>query len=813
MKWKEHIYTIINEEENNIIFSSTSNLPKEINSDFLYSFLQECGINAKKSLFTILSDIISDISKNCSIDCNPSLLLYISNDNEIISSCIIYNYIFKNTKHIHHICGDYKFLLYHIVQDFNYFNHTITCKLDYNSDTTLFDSLIYTLSLGFSVQQLNLNTLFIIRKPTKSYELVPVQHIKHLLSTSFIVSTPGRNDVSFFTISLSFLKNIISNQTTTYKQIQTLLQLLFRSLHLTGTNKLNNIKTVQMMLKLYINYTNKKLISLFDLILYLIRNQSIYFIIYTHLTSSNKIKCIYINESIYKNLKDKYELYITRECIPNPDKKDSMTFKLESFQKLQIVMNPMITYILQFISKLSSYSSSISYIKNLFDNDCVELIPIRLLTNSDIDFFMSQYIKNNNTNLSCNAKIMFHSNQLMLLPNLHLSQSVMIKHSIDKSTSEYKYIDTMIDYTKTVTNSEIVYYDCSNSLFPSGDMLHSVFNSMISSNIKISILVGEMFFFFISLHSEYIQQLKINKNNKIDTEDIRTELINLSNEFNTSKYDNTSNNINNNTFMSSICKLFVAKLNQMIVSNSNITIFNVKGFTRNEINNTDSIEITYNSIGEKDCFNNTTDLFTREDLSELNEQIQLSTVYQSAGPFYQLDYIDLRHKNEEISIYAEDDVEDMNEQFQETQYENALMFEQFNRYGIPEEEFDHYNNFDTNEEEYNKKMIEVSNYKEFSDMEIKEQEEALDEYVPVEDKDKDEELNLLSNIDNNNNRVKKHMFKDDDYKEFEISSSEDYLIHPDYLKPSEDLSNYDEDIDYNELENSTQLDTLDLDRQ
>ena len=777
-KWKMYIQTLI-EQEINIITNTVNNT--NTNSSYseqlqsFITFLKSCNKNKSGGIIDDIMHTLKNKYYNDTIQSKQYILLLINKKDNIIASCILNHYYFKNNLHLSHFCGDSLQLItqYLITNKIN--NSSITTDISFTFDSFLncFDLCIlnFTMKHIKSNEKDNTITISYEYKDKSNINIKSIQYCQEIFKTYI----PLHKSIASTSICLFPFQYISKCKEFSY-YIQPLLNNIYKHL----CHPINN---TNMIVKFYLhdnNISNKT--SIFgNIIFLLLQNKIIFKCLLQELTSSTKIKIIQPitidnNDEILKTI-------VLEEINSFPSNESKKLYKTESFNILNIPKYS--TTLLNYITSSKLYSTVINVVKNSCGEESINLVPIKNLENKDIlNLLKNEYSNTILTSENCNAKIIFPCYLLYKLPNNYDSQYFQLKHTSINENGQ-KIIQTFIhSETNTLYQSEVLYIKSLDYL-PSVNTLIKCITDILNSDIKIICIVSNHFYIFLQLTSNFIDTVikQADKNNTLFTDSIYTILNSTFNDKNKLLDINKDKNIND-TLLESTLQLFINKCNT--IKYNNVFIMKCKGYTRNDILSLDTIEYDYNE-NSNTCFPNTV-LSKYEEIKEeeIKNNFYTENYFDEIGPFYQLDERDLHHKNTYNDVYDEDNRDDEVEEYRGIDYEHTLLLEEFNRYGYPPEEYNVELKIDLNKDEYYKSVQEEEDYRYFT----QEQEsfDTLIEPLTIESDENKLELNTLKQLSTIKNKNDIHLFQDttgsmkvnpNNIKEQDV---EDYMITSNKIK-------------------------------
>ena len=752
-KWKTYIQTSIEQEINTITkvennTDSISTYNQQLQS--FITFLKSCNKNKSGGIIDDITNTLKNKYCNDHIQCKQYILLLINKKDNIIASCILNHYYFKNNLHLSHFCGDsLQLITQYLMNKMNtnkINNSSITSDLSFTSESFL--NCFDLCNLNFIMKHIKTNEkdkTIIISYEYKGKNNITTKSIQYCQDI-FKTYIPLHKSILSTNICLFPFQYISKCKEFSY-YIQPLLNIIYKHL----CHPLNN---TNMTVKFYLNDNsiNNENSVFGNIIFLLLQNDIIFKCLVQELTPSTKIKII---QNINTNQKiDNNELLkniIVEEINSFPSIESKKLYKTEPFNILNIPKYN--TSLLDYITSSKLYSTVINIVKNSCDEESINLIPIKNLESKDIsNLLKNEYSPSILSTENCNAKIIFPCYLLYKLPNNYDSQYFQLK-STSVNENGQKIIQTFIHSESNLMYQSEILYIKSLDYLPSINTLIKCITDILNSDIKIICIVSNHFYIFLQLTYDFINTVtkKADKNNTIFTDLLYTILTPFLND----KSNILNTNINN-TLLESTLQLFINKYNS--IKYNNTYIMKCKGYTRNDILSLDTIEYDYND-NSNTCFPNTV-LSKYEEIKEEEIKNNFYTVnyFDEIGPFYQLDERDLHHKNTYNDVYDEDNRDDEVEEYRGIDYEHTLLLEEFNRYGYPPEEYDVELKIDLNKDEYYKTVQEEEDYRYFT----QEQEnfDILIEPLTVEsDENKLEsnELKQLSTIKNKNNI---HLFED-----------------------------------------------------
>lgn len=785
-KWKSYIHSLIEKEIQNI--PNSENSENSVNNDSTYteqleSFISFLKSSNKNKSDSIIDDIMNNLKNtycNESIQCKQYIILLINKKDNIIASCILNDYYFKNNLHLSHFSGDsLQLITQYLMIKINtnkVINFTLTVDLVFTFQSFLncFDLCM----LHFSMKHITINEkdksilLSYEYKGKKELNTKSIEYCKEIFKTYI----PLNKSISNTSICIFPYHYILKCKEFSY-YIQPLLNIIYKHLcyPLNSTN---------MQVKCYLDdsmITNKT--SLFgNIIFLLLQNQIIFKCLIQDLSTTSKIKIIQTLDTIHKIDNDEVlKNIILEEINSSPSNESKKLYQTEPFNILNIPKYNQT--LLNYITSSKLYSTIVNIVKNSCGEESINLIPIKNLENKDILNLLKNDSSNSNTILSsekCNAKIIFPCYLLYKLPNNYDSQYFQLK-STSINENGQKIIQTFIHSESNPSFKSEILYIKSIDYLPSVDTLIKSIVDMLTSDIKIICIASNHFYIFLQLTSEFINTIikTADINNTIFIDSMQT----LFSSIFTDKNKLFIEDKNNISLLDSTLQLFINICNT--VKYNSITIMKCKGYTRNDILSLDTIEYDYNENSDT-CFPNT--ILSKYDEiheEEIKNNYYTLNYFDEIGPFYQLDERDLHHKNTYNDVYDEDNRDDEVEEYRGIDFEHSLLLEEFNRYGYPPEEYNVELKIDLNKEEYYKTIQEEEDYRYFT----QEQEniDIVTESLTNESEENKLEMRNLKNLSTIRNKNDIHMFKEESTKPLNISNIdeqdvEDYMIKSNQLK-------------------------------
>jgi len=378
----------------------------------------------------------------------------------------------------------------------------------------------------------------------------------------------------------------------------------------------------------------------------------------------------------------------------------------------------------------SLFSAGCSKIEaNRFGFQSITLYPLRKLDAIHIDAMLHSYLHAQSIPEEKEGKISFFPHQL---ETIHTHSSLLFLH-IYSIPSPTNTIIAMYN-PKQDTTSEIVYYYTEHCIPTQDDIKQCI--DLFLSGIMCIVMVTPVYYFIIQYRKE-----RMSSSDAIHS--LYTTLI--------QKYDISLKG--KGKCQENIRVHFTNDWNQ-------IEPFYVQSFTREEAKFSWMISVN--------LLSNISESVTK---TVIQIQSEVPSVFSTMGPFYQVDAKKIHSYDESVYIYDDDNMEDVNEQIAETEYENALLFEQFNRYGIPEQEYEPEEKVDLNKEEYYDSVLKQESYALFlASQEEQDVNELEGVYI--------EQSSDTGNVQKEEKGVDmvqqvKEMLSSED----ELSSAEDYLLY------------------------------------
>lgn len=708
-KWKAFIYTSLQEEEERL----TSYIEKKnesIDIKHILSFLEGCGFIFSKQHKGNLSTLFETILAECTQDCLPYLCLCITSKQEILSSCILYRYSFKQLIECSHICGNPDILFSYMLNQPEYSQLTMHYTMTYSdsqtnhSILTLFSTVI---SYGFQLRKASPYQFYFIRSPHILYA-IDKEAIMNVCQTSFKMVQ------SSFTVGYdSFLTYESNQQLTTF--FSTIFYLLFRG------NKVEKEKQLWLTCVLHKFKSSNGVCTYFDLFLFLLHHPT------------------YCSFFLYNVT----TLFILPPCIQDVQHIEHL-FKKKANECANVNISCIgdVRPFLQYCIKIGLFSANCSGVQtNSLGYPSITLHLVKKLEYINIDAVLHSYLTEQ-TLEECTERISFFPHQLETIYKQSSLQFLQLRSF--PNTSELVALYTNVD------NPSPIIYAYSEHCLPSVKDIKECMELLTYSHAKIMcvVLVTPSFYFFIQLRSSIPSETVIHRYSTL------LDKYNISLE-------------GKKKCQQSVHKSFTDEWNS-------IEPFVIHSFIRDDAKTMWKISIPFIHC----------DALLSE--KETPEEIEYSSTFSDIGPFYQLDDPKMHKHNEYAYIYDDENIEDINEQIAETEYSNALLFEQFNRYGIPEEEYEPERKQDTNKKEYYDSLQEKESYQLFLNTQYVE--EVLD-LPEIEEKDSD-----FSDLKRQNKEEKgqsltstiKELVPPDE----ELGSSEDYLLHINTVK--EDMTKDDD---------------------
>lgn len=708
VKWKEFIYTKLQEEHDRIsaYISSENNT---VNKKHILSFLEGCGLMFSKQHKGTLSSLLETITTECRDDCLPYLCLCVTDKQEILSSCILYRYSFKQLIECSYICGNAELLFGYMLNQPEYAQSACHYTMKYTDKQTNDDILnlfCTVMSYGFQLRKATPYEFRFMRSPRLLYQ-PDKEALIDVCKTSFKMVQ------SSFTVNYdSFIMHSSDKYLSSF--FSSLFYLLFKG-NVTSSHK---GKGLQLICILYKFKSSRSVCTYFDLFLFLLHHPTYCSLfLYTMSTIFIIPPCIHDTHQI--------DIYFRQSVKNCTDVNISCIGDMNGF--------------LQYCIKTNLFSGHCTYIsQNSLDYPSIVLRPLKRLEYINIESVLRSYLSEQVLPDCKDSIVSFYPHQL---ESIHKTTSIQFLQ-LRALPEGNKYIGV---YTHSDEPSPIVYVYSDNCL-PSVEDVSECIEMLTYSYTKIVcvVLVTPSFYFFIQLDSSYIPQ----KKDMITTYSSLLEKYNIRVE---GKHK---------------CQQWVhTEFTKEWNANKPFIVYS---FIREEAKIVwqISIPLSYCKVNADKI---------EEEYSEIPEH----SIFSDIGPFYQLDDPRMHKYNEDVYIYDDENIEDVNEQIQETEYSNALLFEQFNRYGIPEEEYDPEREQDTNKEEYYRSLEEKESYQLFIDKQYGEESaEPLQENISAYSNFTElKRQNLLEVGQTLTNTIKELVPKDE-----ELGSSEDYLLHLNKVK-------------------------------
>lgn len=712
-KWKEFIFGKIQEEKERLTtYVSAKNV--EFDRQNILSFLETCGLVFSKQHKGKLTTLLDIIIEECKEDCLPYLCLSITSTQEIVASCILYRYSFKQLIECSYLCGNADILFSYMLHQPEYAQSTIYYTMlyeDKQSNHDILESFSTIMSYGFQLRREKPYNLQFIRTP-QLLSVIDKESIQSILQHSFKLEQGAFNvlyDSFVVYSSTQHLKSFFSS----------LFYFLFKG---KMDDSLLN-KQLRMVCFLHKFKSSHSICTYFDLFLFLLHHPNYCSIFFYNLT----------------------RIFLVPSCISDIYHIDSiLKKKIKECMECNIACIGDIKPIVQYCIKSALFNSNCSQVHtNILGYPSISLQPLKHLEYINVDSVLHSYLTEQ-TIPECNSNISFFTHQL---ETIYQSSSI---HFLQLRTLEQELM--AIHIKDAVNEPSPVVYVYSSHCIPSVYDIKECIELLTYSYTKIMcvVLVTPVFYFVVQLSSLFM----------MDSIEQYSELVD--------KYNISLEG--KNKCQQSIQKSFTLEWNQ-------ISPFVIHSFIRDDANKMLKITVPLVqciSSGEKE--------------EEVEEQ---SSVFSDIGPFYQLDDPIMHKYNEEVYIYDEENIEDINEQIAETEYSNALLFEEFNRYGIPEEEYDPDRKQDTNKKEYYESLAEKESYQLFIDKQY--EEEGVEVVEKMEDTSDTDNKNLLRQSSEEKGQSLTSTIKELIPQDEELGSSEDYLLHLNTVK--EDMTEDDHSND------------------
>jgi hypothetical protein len=573
-------------------------------------------------------------------------ILCLIKDNKIIASTLQRYFIFKQTIQLSNFCGDYISIIKHSFKTFSNFNFIINISIKHEDFTlkTMLDLIECNLectSITFNNNKFHL----ILKHLSTDTQKVNLNNIKSKLETQFNI-IQLENDLIKLKTNYNELENlyIFSNEN---KYIKTIFSLLLKLLNFSKIKSIFHYLRNKIHIEFIFDFLNNSKISLFSLFLKLLINSN---------SDSNSNILKISNYQISNNLTIKQIetgnlLDLNNKCNISENTIHyliyDLTYSKYNLLDISIFCKPL----LEIIQQTHLFSNSILSTEGLFEDnmDFVRLTLHSELNTENIENIKNKIYSNSNTllkSIDCKADILFFSSSLFYFPS---KDTPKILYCGTKATVNKDNSDKLIVYVNLFTeskDSEICIYSIEDNI-PNKEELESLLTDLSMDKIKIAVIASPKYFMFITYNSK-----------------VNSKSISL--DFNTT----AENDLN------TLLEIIKTKLESLK--------FNVEVYTRDEMLNLDKIVIHYEKLGVDTCFPDTQEYNSNEMLEGQVRMIDMDM--ENLAPFYQLDDRVVHIYNNEVDIYDEDSRDDENRQYKYTFYEYGMLMEEFNKYGIPEDD-------------------------------------------------------------------------------------------------------------------------------
>lgn len=609
--------------------------------DFI-DFLNSNNCNFSKNIENEIADLLE---KNDSehILSNYYILCLIK-DNKIIASTLQRYFIFKQTIQLSNFCGDYISIIKHAFKTFSNFNFILNVSMDSSNFTlkTVLDLIECNLectSIIFNNNKFHLT----LKRASTDIQKVNLNDIKSKLESQLDIVKLD-NDLMMLKSNYNEFENfyIFSKEN---KYIQTFISLFLKLLNFSKLKNIFHYLRNKINIEIVFNLDNSNLsnISLFDLLLKLLIHSNTQIVKISNYQISNSLILKQIetgnlfNPNNNCNISNNIINYLLSD----------LTYSTYNLLDISIFCKPLLTAIQQ----THLFSNSILSTEGLYENN-IDFIRLTLhseLNIENIENIKNKLYSNNNkllNNIDCKADILFLSSTLFYFPS---KDTPKILYCGTKATVNKNNSDKLIVYVNLFTeskDSEICIYSIED-IIPNKEELEGLLTDLANDNIKIAIIASPKYFMFIMCYHE------------INGKNISLDLNTIS-----------ENDLN------SVLESLKIKLESLK--------FNVEVYTRDEMLNLDKIVIHYEKLGVDTCFPDTQEYNSNEILEAEARKIDMDM--ENLAPFYQLDDRVVHIYNNEVDIYDEDSRDDENRQYKYTFYEYGMLMEEFNKYGIPEDD-------------------------------------------------------------------------------------------------------------------------------
>lgn len=622
-------------------------IQKESDSTHFDDFLE--FLNSNNCIFSknIENEIANILEKTESENIlSDYYILCFIKDNKIIASTLQRYFIFKQTILLSNFCGDFISIIKYSFKTFANFNFIIDISINVEdfSLKTMLDLIECNLectNITFNNNKFHLR----LKHLSSDTEKVNLINIKNKFETSFDI-IKLENDLVKLKTNYNELENlyIFSNEN---KYIKTIFSLFLKLLNFSKIKPIFHYLRNKIDIEIIFNFYENSKISLFQLFLNLLINSYSKFDSNILKISNYQIS----NNLIIKQIETGNLIHLNNRCNLSDTSIQYLIYDL-TYSKYNLVdISIFCKPLLEIIQQTHLFSNSILSTEGLFEDN---MDFIRLTLHSELNIENIENIKNkiySNSNkllnsIDCKADILFFSSSLFYFPSKDTPKILYCgtKATVNKDNSE-----KLIVYVNLFTeskDSEICIYSIEDNI-PNKDEFNGLLSDLFIDKIKIAVVASPKYFMFIT------------SNDTMNSKNINIDFTTIG--------ENDSN---------LILEIMKSKLESLN--------FKAEVYTRDEILNLDKIVIHYEKLGVNTCFPDTQEYNSNEILEGQVRMIDMDM--ENLAPFYQLDDRVVHIYNNEVDIYDEDSRDDENRQYKYTFYEYGMLMEEFNKYGIPEDD-------------------------------------------------------------------------------------------------------------------------------
>jgi hypothetical protein len=590
--------------------------------DFLL-FLNNMKCTFTKSIENELIKLLELSNENTNFS-EYYITCYINNEKKIIASCLQQAFIFRQHIHLTQFCGDYIPLIKYMFKIYFNYNYTIKLTEDINIFTPKYIADMVNINCNLKDISLKDNMITTIY----TYKANSKNNSKNTIFEDLtkLINIEIENNILKFTCKYDYLANLYINKDIS--NIPAFYNYLLKCLQFNIIQQKYEYLKSKLQFVYYIeihDFNNKIKNNLFDL-----------FIVLLKLVKNKNTIVQTINYQFTKDIHIKQ--IIATHLNKNNTLENIIKNEMKQCNNCYLDIDKSNSTLIDYAKALNIFSNSISYTTSILNENinCIRLSPLKTFNYEK----QQQEEQNILDKINCRANLIFSTTNLFYYPEKTTPKFLYCgtKSTINKNNNNE--LDVYVNVFTEAKKSEICLINLDKDTIDKNEV-EMFMPLLLSDNIKLVVLCAESYYLFIMYKK-----------------DITTDKIKIEN----------------------MIYLFIDFVNN---SNTISDDFYIEKYTRSDILNRDEIIIYYDKKSST-CFTDTAEFNSNEILE--GEVRKINMDMENIGPFYQLDDRLMHVYNNEIDIYDEDNRDDMNRQYLYTFYEYGMLMEEFNKFGIPEDD-------------------------------------------------------------------------------------------------------------------------------